>query len=799
MSRPRGGSLDPPVGGQYIVTHNKWSEHEVGIMKKIHSAYLRSLDVEEIQRLQDGASKSDTEFFLPSDSSLRSDRGELLKPLWGGRGPFESVDDFISSTHFAYWIAQTQSETGVDDMMNDWAKTIIKDICNEQSNNSLRDKSSGMFGGSSKLEHISPLSLVLHDTKLWCVMVLRTAKTSDRDTYMEVGRRIRFLIYLIPKDVWHVRSKLNPLSKGLTKDVHHSLVQCFQRVIAVLNEVQDYCFKRYLQQAIHEKVGLLLHLMQTEVFNVARFISAVCTFEEPVSVARERQLRQNDLVDASILQAYSDWTVLANVFLRYAFTPKFARASLSGDLKQFDAENEAVNTMKTWYTTNPFIFRQKKPDATAAPPPSDGKQPPGPPEPVLGDVQEDPKIPGMPLCYQAAVDSLLKELAEGSGMFGSAVAKHVRYPLSKEKQLANLKRAFPADGDRAKAVRAVARVIAALRDTIPVMFVLRQFSDLTRPDQRLIVDSVLRTEIIRCLADLSVRFAFVLTAAKCAVDDYSELAGKALAAMGKMDEAAQLLLNGPGVRREASTKVAVTNRKGSVVGTKAGAAGATVEDPTWVKNLDLACAELMPLVMEGGRVIFKNANELASELYHFTPDSTRQIETFEERACVTYCDFMTRLRGDDFSGTSFLVARIAPKKDYLNLTSKHLQETFRFVSEECAYQMEADSMAYTTKLAQLQQELQQSLKGSAQDDMEDDLDEAIGQMEIHASSAGNDRRAASSIASKSSAAKATSSTMGASTATARSQHGDDESDDGKKKSTTTTTKKRMSIFGKKLF
>jgi len=310
------------------------------------------------------------------------------------------------------------------------------------------------------------------------------------------------------------------------------------------------------------------------------------------------------------------------------------------------------------------------------------------------------------------------------------------------------------------------------------------------------VDSVLRGELIRTLAEVCVRFSYALAAMSHLADEFTELAGNALASQGKMEEAAQLLLNGPGVRRESSKKVAVTNRSGSVVGAKKPTVG--TDDPIFVQNLDYAFESLFSLVRDGAKAIFKNANELAAELYNFSPISTHQIELPEERLCVTLCDYLVRIRGDDFSGTSFLVSRIAPKKDFLNLPPKRLQEAYKFAMEDCAYQLETDSTAYTTTCALQETEMQNALKPSHEADVDDDALQGLDSIDI-STDGGKEpstaRKAASTIATAiAKPLKASSSSTAGSSKMDLVVKADDEVSEAGKK-----PKKRLSLFGKKLF
>ena len=71
----------------------------------------------------------DIEFFLPKDSGLRSDSSEMIRPCWNGKGYFDNLEQYISSLQYTYWLGLMQSnEYGVDDIMNEFSKEMIKEI-----------------------------------------------------------------------------------------------------------------------------------------------------------------------------------------------------------------------------------------------------------------------------------------------------------------------------------------------------------------------------------------------------------------------------------------------------------------------------------------------------------------------------------------------------------------------------------------------------------------------------------------------------------------------------------------------
>jgi len=200
-------------------------------MKRIHAAYLKSLDVNDLAQLSQG--NKDPEFFLPKNCALRSDRGELTRPA--GRGPFENYEAFKRSIDGTYWLELFIDHTGRLEAFNELGKRIVTEVCVEQSNKDLRVSSGPKLLGYDKREHVSPLALCLHEIKVWASEQLPNLTPGDPQTHKIIAQRVKYLVMLCPRDVWGSASMLS--RGGLSSATHGKLVQLLQRIVMFLTQI----------------------------------------------------------------------------------------------------------------------------------------------------------------------------------------------------------------------------------------------------------------------------------------------------------------------------------------------------------------------------------------------------------------------------------------------------------------------------------------------------------------------------------------------------------------------------------
>ena len=141
-----------------------------------------------------GSRKRDPEAFLPLDSPLRSKDGDMAKPA---NPPFARFEAFEASCSFDYWRPHFQESNG-DRFLGEVAESIVSHVCLSQSRGELR-VSHGSLPFRSKREHITPLTLAMHELKMWATHKLRTASVLDEATYMDIGRRTRYVEMLQKK------------------------------------------------------------------------------------------------------------------------------------------------------------------------------------------------------------------------------------------------------------------------------------------------------------------------------------------------------------------------------------------------------------------------------------------------------------------------------------------------------------------------------------------------------------------------------------------------------------------------
>lgn len=605
-----------------------------------------------MSRLQGKSKGRDPEFFLPVNSPLRTDKGELrkpaIKPGTNFPGPFENYEAFHDTLETRYWL-QEFLEGHHDPQLSDLALKLVTDICTEQTKHDLRDKQSSTFGKflgtSEKREHIVPLTLVLHEIKLWLVNTLRVANPTEQSAMVEVSRRILYIAGLLPRDIW-ANNKMLVMRQGIKTNSYERLSGLLQRILAALQTCETRVFRIYTQRRTHEKLGWLNHLARNCVMNSFKLISSICTFEYKLADTNETFRASDYLLESMKNHAKdSDWTNMANVMIRGLclsrghvgrlailndFTSKIHGPPTVEEVKDFgncfcDKKSVKVNS-------EPFFF-------------------------------EDRDYYKMPLFYSEAYSLVLQELR-------TCTDSIKLYVTSKSTQASSWKRNFPGMlgkvEDRTRAFHVVEKYFAALEDTVYSFFALHELWTCAMTSNENMVMECLNPQLMRGVGDVIYKFSVLQSAEMYCVKQFTELGAKTLADQGKMSEAAQLLANGPGEPR--------------VVGVNVKYAGSFYfqppKDPIWISNLDYVVTDVLPINRNSYVALYKHAQEIAKDVLdyevNFKNDEALMNFGARESNCVKIIDAcQSPIRASDFTSGFFNIRRIIETRglDWLNLGS----------------------------------------------------------------------------------------------------------------------------------
>ena len=703
-------------------------------MRKVHACFQRSHDLDDEHlaaaaaaaasaaqsRAKRGtasaaaaaaASSADPEFFLASDSPLRSDNGELIRPMLRPPAqlptPFASPEMLLQTLDFRYWL-QTFFADAENEGLPKAAKAIVQDVCTEQTKKDLRDRGSVLqkaLSGGGDREMITPLTLVLHELKLWCAVNLRQALPSEQKTYLDIVHRIKYLTLLHSKDVWWKPGLV--VKHGLSGDKLSKLFHLLERTIATLTLETEFAFTRYANRRVHDRMGWLLHVSRSAFFNSARLLACLCSLDGQTYAAivqNGKQIQPSELLEPTIApRSTTDWTNLAHLSLRALCSRRIVRAALTAD---FSAYTTATPEELTDFAPAPSLF--PKPAA-----PSSGASAAA----AVGTPQEPPALMqdryGHAVFHQAAYDSLIKELRSGT-------RANVKYPLTKERQLTRWTRAFLNADDTRRAMLGVWRVVAALEDVIPAIVAAHQVWMLSVDSSDVSACQVLKPQIVRSVGELGVRLAEVEGAELCLVREWTDLAAKYLAQLGRLDEASQMLAYGPGVRRNSTPGKPLPKRP--VISYYAIVGG----DPVWMQNLDHAVTEIVPTNHSTFQNAYREAREVARDAmdFPFMPDIFAH-ET-RERACARVVDIVCeRIKTTDYRA-GFQFQRMQPKLDWLGL-GKDAAGAFADMSVSPP---ESEAAALVAKREELAGELQALIKGGGNvAELEQQMDDVLGGLE----------------------------------------------------------------------
>ena len=687
-------------------------------MRKVHAAFLRSLELDDAGSMEavaqtrmstgrpggGGLAKSvggirggnsgnrDPEFFLSFDNALRSENGELVRPMVrppSRVGPFDTLDMAAQTFEFRYWLNTFFPEADDEEGPKSTAKRIVFEICNEQTKRDLRDRGNagikGVLSGSER-EIYTPLTLVLHELKVWAAEHLRASNAADERTYIMLAQRVKYLTQLRAKDVWWAQGIV--LKHGLSGDKLVKLFALLERLVGILNDEKDRCFSRFANRKAHDALGYLVHSTRSSFFNSARLLSCLCGLDGTTfaRLAEEgKQIQPADLLDPSPqARVKTDWTNMAHVHLRAMCARNLARAALTGDFSGIDTDTpEALLD----FSPAPSFFPKPPPVPPHTAPPPIASAP---------DLLQDKQ--GMPTAYVAAVDGINKELRNAPRS-----ALIIRYPLTKDRQFTRWTKAFLNPLDTRTAVLAVCRLLAALEDLAPALVAAHMVWMLSKEGMESPLEH-LRPQFVRAAAELSLRVAIVEGAEIQCMRVWTELAAKYLADLGRLDEAAQMLANGPGrARMQAGGKKATPRRPSisyyAVVG----------GDPVWMQNLDTAARDIVTLNRESYANVYRVARELARDAtdFPFAPDIVTHGP--KEKVCAQVVDVVSdRLKSTDYrSGFTFL--RNQNKLDWLFL-GKDLAGPLQ---DACQCPPESDAARFVAKKEELAMEMAAQIKGAS--------------------------------------------------------------------------------------
>ena len=196
--------------------------------------------------------KSDPEFYMKSDSVLRSYKGEMQKPR---NCPFKDYNAFLTTTEFEHWRPYF-FEDGHDRILMETSKALVAHICTAQSRKELRVRHGSIPLGKfirAKREQITPLALVLHELKLWAVHTLRTADIMSESTHKMISKRILYVEKLQKKEIWGAAK--GSMKQGMRPIAHDKLFRLLLTTREDLGRARDFAFRGFSPEKKPREAG----------------------------------------------------------------------------------------------------------------------------------------------------------------------------------------------------------------------------------------------------------------------------------------------------------------------------------------------------------------------------------------------------------------------------------------------------------------------------------------------------------------------------------------------------------------
>jgi len=444
------GSLSTALGSP----PNHWKKNEIAQIRKIHYAFRTTLveqhsdigdtfteermvslqkseslsgvfddtvpetkSLEKNRSLEEGA-----EAGIPEGSVLRSLNGECKEPA---HVPFSDHNAFVEQCKFEFWKDNFRHQFQ-DRFLSETAESIVAGMCQAQSNGDLRVRHGSMPLGRylrRKREHITPLALVLHELKTWCVIQLRVMNVYDEASYKEIEARIKYLEMVNNKDIWgpsygHFRSGLRPLA-------HDKLFRLFLGFKESLVRARDYSYRCFCKRSSREKFGLLVNQLKDVFFNEMRLLSGLFIFDEKLSDPGCRALQPTDLLNSWSNQSLVNYqTNPVNVLLSELCTLPLVRGALLSNYEEDEDVRASLLDLPRWKEYN--LFRNME----------------------------------FTVVYELAAAKITNALEKQD--------PHHKAPQSTKKHLKGLRQAFEEESD--VVVEQLLNCLASLQDLIPIVY-----------------------------------------------------------------------------------------------------------------------------------------------------------------------------------------------------------------------------------------------------------------------------------------------------------------------------------------
>lgn len=423
-------------------------------------------DAELQEKMRRAGNAKDEEKFLPQNSPLRSVEGAKKEPA---NAPFKDYETFMNSCRFDHWKHYFDRANG-DKVVVETARGLISKICTVQSRNELRSHN-GHVPFRKKREQITPLALVLHEIKDWCVTFLRTCDPMHEDSFKEINCRIVYIEGLSHKEVWG-NSVVN-FGQGMRNLAHDRLFRLLISARQELRRAEEYCYRSYCRRSSREKLGHIGNTLKDLLLNEMRVISGRFQVESKLSDPKTSRLQPMDLLNAIENMQFVDFKNIVNVLLYKVFSNDFVKACFTGD---YDSPKvtAVLNSLDSWSKANYFC---------------------------QGDMS-NPKYKFEKRREFAALPEVYKPTAAELKVLIRKVDSRTPVPDTSRKVLAKLKGAYENEKVVAEVIKLMMQTLASVQNLIPSLFAVHKLWTLAGEGGDFTIYDNMREHVIRVMKDI---------------------------------------------------------------------------------------------------------------------------------------------------------------------------------------------------------------------------------------------------------------------------------------------------------
>eukprot|EP00924_Labyrinthula_sp_SR-Ha-C_P007425 snap_masked-scaffold_24-processed-gene-2.50-mRNA-1 protein AED:1.00 eAED:1.00 QI:0/0/0/0/1/1/2/0/678 len=159
-----------------------------------------------------------------------------------------------------------------------------------------------------KREHLTPLSLMLHEFKLWATNNLANLNIYSETSFHEIAQRKKYVESVVEKSVWGgARNNLNIFGAGINETGHKQLFTAFISCGEKLENAYKYAKRQFSSRESREKLKLLTDGLRSIVDQEITVITSLLTVDKRIGEGGFTELQPINMLDKISTQHTVDY------------------------------------------------------------------------------------------------------------------------------------------------------------------------------------------------------------------------------------------------------------------------------------------------------------------------------------------------------------------------------------------------------------------------------------------------------------------------------------------------------------